>query len=220
MNKDVVFFQVYLSHLHCWLCNSERRSQQFFYNILKQWPVLWCTANHVPGPDLEKVWGHFNVRSRRLPVVTVLHKTLVTVAPCLCGRKVWATILNTRHPSVKYPPSAHCSFACFLTVSSAVHFSHQAFRSLTAVSRSSLWLIAQQEVNNMAQTWCDFKASAKTPALTIYNTLEASQRPTLPSSSVGSTSLSLPLSFSSPPGSAILVTKLLLCNWLNDSIDP
>ena len=39
----------------------------------------------------------------------------------------------------------------------------------------------------MAQAWCDFKASAETPALTIYNTLEASQAPTLPSYSVGST---------------------------------
>lgn len=65
----------------------------------------------------------------------------------------------------------------------------------------------------MAPAWCDFKASAKTPALTIYNTLEASQTPTLPSYSVGSTSFSsLPLSISSPLGSAILVTKLLLCN--------
>ena len=66
----------------------------------------------------------------------------------------------------------------------------------------------------MAQAWCVFKASAKTPALTIYNTLEASEAPTLPSYSVGSTSFSrLPLSCSSPLGlSAILVTKLLLCN--------
>lgn len=65
----------------------------------------------------------------------------------------------------------------------------------------------------MAPAWCVFKASAKTPALTIYNTLEASQAPTLPSYSVGSTSFSsLPLCISSPLGSAILVTKLLLCN--------
>lgn len=65
----------------------------------------------------------------------------------------------------------------------------------------------------MAQAWCDIKASAKTPALTIYNTLEASQAPSLPSYSVGSTSFgSLPLSFNSPLGSATLVTKLLLCN--------
>lgn len=71
----------------------------------------------------------------------------------------------------------------------------------------------------MARAWRDFKASAKT-ALTIYNTLEASQAPTLPSYSVGSTSFSgLPLSLGSPLGSAILVTKLLLCNRLNDSID-
>lgn len=39
----------------------------------------------------------------------------------------------------------------------------------------------------MAQAWCDFEASAETPALTIYNTLEASQAPTLPSYRVGST---------------------------------
>lgn len=72
----------------------------------------------------------------------------------------------------------------------------------------------------MAQTWCDFEAAAKTPALTIYNTLEASQAPTLPSYSVGSSSFSgLPLSCSSPLGSAILVTNLLLCNRLSDSID-
>lgn len=71
----------------------------------------------------------------------------------------------------------------------------------------------------MVQTRCDFKASAQTSALTIYNTLEASQAPTLPSYSVGSTSFSLPPSFSSPLGLAILVTKLLLCNQLNDSID-
>lgn len=65
----------------------------------------------------------------------------------------------------------------------------------------------------MAQAWCNFKASAKTPVLTIYNTLEASRVPTLPSYSVGSASFSgLPLSFSSLLGSAILVTKLLLCN--------
>lgn len=72
----------------------------------------------------------------------------------------------------------------------------------------------------MVQTRCSFKASAQTSALTIYNTLEASQAPTLPSYSVGSTSFSsLPPSFSSPLGLAILVTKLLLCNQLNDSID-
>lgn len=65
----------------------------------------------------------------------------------------------------------------------------------------------------MAQAWCDSKASAQAPALTIYNTLEAPRTPTPLSYSVGSTSFSgLPLSFSSPPGSAILVTKLLLCN--------
>lgn len=65
----------------------------------------------------------------------------------------------------------------------------------------------------MAQAWCDLEASAKTPALTIYNTLEASEAPTLPSYSVGSTSFSsLPLSCSSPPGPATLVTNLLLCN--------
>lgn len=132
-------------------------------------------------------------------------------------RRATLHILNNRHPSVKYPPGAqHCSFACPLTLRSAVHFPHQACRPLTAVSCSSLWLIAQQEVNNMAQAWCDSEASAKTPALTIYNTLEASRVPTLPSYSVGSTSFSgLPLSFSSPVGSAILVTKLLLCNWLS-----
>ena len=39
----------------------------------------------------------------------------------------------------------------------------------------------------MAQAWCDFKTSAKTPALTIYNALEAPQAPTLPSYIVGST---------------------------------
>lgn len=115
----------------------------------------------------------------------------------------------------------HSSFACTLTLSSAVCFLHQLCRSLTAVSCSSLWLMARHEVYNIEQAWCDFKASAKTPALTIYNTLEASQSPTLPSYSVGSTSFThVPLSFSDPLGSAIQVTKLLLCNRLSDSIDP
>lgn len=51
----------------------------------------------------------------------------------------------------------------------------------------------------MARAWCNFKAAAKTPALSIYNTQEASQAPTLTSYIVGSTSFnSLPLSFSSP----------------------
>lgn len=65
----------------------------------------------------------------------------------------------------------------------------------------------------MAQARCSFEASAKTPALTIYNTLEASRVPTLPSHSVGRTSfIGLLLSSSSPLGSATLVTNLLLCN--------
>lgn len=68
---------------------------------------------------------------------------------------------------------------------------------------------------------------AKTPALTIYNTLESQppppnpQSPTLSSYGVGSASFShVPLSSSSPLGPAMLVTNLLLRNRLNDSIDP
>lgn len=78
------------------------------------------------------------------------------------------------------------SFACSPSLSSAVRVPHQPCRSLTPVPCSSLWLITQWEVNNMARGWCDFKASAKTPAWTLDNTLEAAQSPTLSCFSVGS----------------------------------
>lgn len=172
----------------------------------------------------KRVWGDIGGVSYH---IAMLHWALwwQKVAFCLFMAAQWplpytSSTTGSHQWNSRLVCAQRSSFACPLTRSSAVHFPHQACRSLTAVSRSSLWLIAQQGVNNVTQAWCDSTASAKTPALTIYNTLEASQSPTLLSHNVGCTSFShYPLSLSSPLGSAILVTKLLLCNWLNDSID-
>lgn len=148
-NKDPVFSgsqcpTVYSHLLYRHLCNSEWwHVQQQPYKL-----TLWGSSSLVQCTSCTGSW--IQNSSDLSMCSTVVYNCIGLHGDCqFIHPPQYAPITKRCGCSAQL-----CSFACPWTLSTTVQFLHQAWCSLTADSPTSLWLIAQQEDNNMENAWC------------------------------------------------------------------